>query len=121
MCLMTAAFVGIDWGDKKHDVCLRAAESEKLELSILEHTPEALSAWANELRERFAGRRIAVCLETQRGPIVSALLEHDIFVLFPVNPQSSRRRRPCRRRPNVEAKTVSVCGLQQALVERNRA
>lgn len=88
-----AAFIGIDWGDKKHDVCLKAAGSDKQESSVVEHSPEALSAWANELKERFGGKPVAVCLETQRGPIVSALLEHDIFVLFPVNPQSLARYR----------------------------
>lgn len=88
-----AAFIGIDWGDKKHDVCLKAADSGKLELSVVEHSPEALSAWAQQRRKRFAGRSVAVCLETQRGPIVSAILEHDIFVLFPLNPQSLARYR----------------------------
>lgn len=88
-----AAFIGIDWGDKKHDVCLAAADSDKQELSVVEHSPEALTAWANDLRQRFGGRPVAVCLETQRGPIVSALLEHDFFVLFPVNPQSLARYR----------------------------
>lgn len=88
-----AAFIGIDWGDKKHDVCLKATGSDKLELSELEHSPETLTAWAEGLRARFGGRRVAVCLETQRGPIVSALLQHDIFVLFPVTPQSLARYR----------------------------
>ena len=46
------------------------------------------SRWANKLRERFAGQRIAVCLELSHGPIVSALLEHDIFVIYPINPST---------------------------------
>jgi transposase len=88
-----AAFVGIDWGDKKHDACLKAADSDEAEFFVVEHSPEAIATWAAQLRERFNGRPIAVCLETNRGPIVSALLEHDIFVLFPVNPQSLARYR----------------------------
>ncbi len=35
-----AAFIGIDWADVKHDVCLQAADSNVLEFSILEHTPD---------------------------------------------------------------------------------
>src|SRR4029078_4559718 len=42
--------------------------------------------WANKLRERFAGAPVAVAVELARGPIVSALLEHDFLVLFPLNP-----------------------------------
>lgn len=83
-----AAFVGIDWADRKHDVCLQVAGSETSEMSILEHRPTAIEAWARKLRERFEGQRVAVCLELSQGPIVSALLEHDIFVIFPVNPST---------------------------------
>lgn len=83
-----AAFVGIDWADRKHDVCLQVAGSDTCEASILEHRPTAIEAWARNLRERFDGQRVAVCLELSQGPIVSALLEHDIFVIFPVNPST---------------------------------
>ena len=56
-------------------------------VSVLEHDPVAIDAWAARLRKRFAGRPIAVCvLQLARGPIVSALLEYDFFVIFPINP-----------------------------------
>jgi transposase len=83
-----AAFIGIDWADKKHDVCLAVSAAADPEHSVLAHRPGDIDAWAQTLRARFGGRRIAVCLELSQGPIVSALLEHDIFVLFPVNPST---------------------------------
>src|SRR3954464_4478843 len=83
-----AAFIGIDWADRKHDVCLQVAGTDSCEVSVLEHRPTVIDAWARRLRERFGGRPIAVCLELSQGPIVSALLEHDIFVIFPVNPST---------------------------------
>jgi transposase len=83
-----AAFIGIDWADRKHDVCLQVAGTDTREVSVLEHRPTVIDAWARRLRERFGGRPIAVCLELSQGPIVSALLEHDIFVIFPVNPST---------------------------------
>jgi transposase len=83
-----AAFIGIDWADRKHDVCLQVPGAPAPEASVLEHRPKAIDAWARQLRERFGGRRIAVCLELAQGPIVSALLEHDFFVIFPVNPST---------------------------------
>ena len=86
-----AAYVGIDWGDKKHDVCLSPGGSldpRDRERFELEHDPATIARWAKRLRKRFGGRPVAVCVELSRGPLVSALLEHDIFVIFPVNPQS---------------------------------
>jgi transposase len=82
-----AAFIGIDWADRKHDVCLQVPGA-KPEASVLEHRPKIIDAWARQLRDRFGGRPIAVCLELAQGPIVSALLEYDFFVIFPVNPST---------------------------------
>ena len=81
-----AAFIGIDWADKKHDVCLHVPGQTKRERSVLEHRPAAIREWAQKLSDRFGGAPIAVALELAQGPVVSALLEHDIFVLFPVQP-----------------------------------
>jgi Transposase len=79
------AFVGIDWADTSHAVCLQVAGSDSRESSVLAHTPEAINAWACRLRHRFGGRPIAVCLELTKGPLVSALRAHDFLVRFSVN------------------------------------
>jgi hypothetical protein len=83
-----AAFIGIDWADRKHDICLQVAGADTLEKSVIEHRPAVIDAWARNLRKRFDGRPVAVCLELSQGPIVSALLEHDFLVIFPVNPST---------------------------------
>src|SRR6266700_6345188 len=81
-----AAFVGIDWSDTKHDICLQAANGEKREWAVVPHRPVAIEAWASALRQRFAGRPVAVCLELAKGSLVYALQKHDFLVLFPVHP-----------------------------------
>jgi len=48
-----AAFVGIDWADRKHDVCLALGDGDKLELSVLPHRPSCIEAWAQSLRIPF--------------------------------------------------------------------
>jgi transposase len=88
-----AAFVGIDWADSKHDVCLQAAGSAKRECFVLTHTPEAIDAWVTTLRTRFNGQPIAICLELNKGPLVSALRKYDFLTLFPVNPLTLARYR----------------------------
>jgi transposase len=88
-----AAFVGIDWADAKHDVGLQAAGSQKREFSVLEHQPDTIDAWVSTLRTRFKGQPMAICLELNKGPIVSALGKYDFLVLFPVNPLTLARYR----------------------------
>jgi transposase len=88
-----AAFVGIDWADAKHDICLQAAGTAKRERFQLEHTPEAIDAWVTTLRTRFSGQPVAVCLELTKGPIVAALRTYDFLVLFPINPLTLARYR----------------------------
>jgi hypothetical protein len=68
-----ATLVGLDWADAKHDVCLQATGTVRREFLSFEHRPEAIDAWVQTLRTRFNGHRVAVCLERNKGPIVSAL------------------------------------------------
>src|SRR5437870_10952323 len=88
-----AAFVGIDWADAKHDVCLQTAGSATCECFQLTHTPEAIDAWLTTLRTPFNGQPVAICLELNNGPIVSALRKYDFLVLFPINPLTLARYR----------------------------
>ncbi len=86
-----AAFIGIDWADSKHDVCLLKSGSTHRQSSILRHTPEAIEAWANALRRQFGGKPVAICLELNKGPLVYALSKYDFMVLYPVNPLTVAR------------------------------
>src|SRR5215813_10028184 len=88
-----AAFVGLDWADAKHDVCLQAAGSEQREHESLDHTPEAIEAWVCSLQKRFEGQPIAIGLELNKGPIVFALRKYHFLVLFPINPLTLARYR----------------------------
>ena len=88
-----AAYLGIDWGDQEHSVCLAAVGSKKFETWTVKHTPEELDTWLSRLQERFEGKPVAVCLEISRGPLVSVLLRHPFVTVFPVNPQTLARYR----------------------------
>lgn len=86
-----AAMIGIDWADQKHDVSLQEAGKARVERDVLAHTPEALAEWLGQLRRRFGGRPLGIAVETSRGPLIHALLEHGFIVLYPVNPRSLQR------------------------------
>ncbi len=78
-----SAFVGIDWADQKHDICLSDPKSDKLEFLVLKHSPKEIDLWAMKLKNRFKNGLIAVCLEQTKGPLIYALLKYDFLVLPP--------------------------------------
>src|SRR5436190_1791663 len=82
-----AAFVGIDWADQHHAVSLCLPDLRRYESCDLAQRAEDLDAWAAQLRSRFGGQLVAVCLEQSRGPLVYALMKYEFLVLFPINPK----------------------------------
>jgi len=87
------AFIGIDWADAKHDICIQsAADDDEREFDVIPHKVELIDEWACTMRQRF-GSPIAVAVELSKGPIVYALQKHDCFVIFPVNPSTLTRYR----------------------------
>jgi transposase len=83
-----AAFVGLDWADQKHVVTLQEANSDQRQRFTLDQTPEALQSWIQLLRNRFAGRPVAIAVEQKRGALIYALMHVDFLHLYPVNPQT---------------------------------
>src|ERR1051326_2965219 len=80
-----AAFIGIDWADQRHAWAMQTPDGTLLQ-GELEHTPEAVEAWAMELERRFSGQSLAVALEQSRGSLVFMLSKYAHLVLFPVHP-----------------------------------
>ncbi|GAA4872654.1 IS110 family transposase [Ferrimonas pelagia] len=87
-----SAFVGIDWADQKHDICVQLAESDEREFSQIGSSPESISAWLEELHLQCQGK-IAIAVELKQGPIVYALQQFDYVTIFPVEPTTLARYR----------------------------
>ena len=81
------AIIGIDWADKKHDVCVYVTATGKQILSQIPHQTEKIDEWAQSLYRQYGGP-MAVAVELSKGPIVAALQKYDFFVLYPINPSS---------------------------------
>lgn len=86
------AYVGLDWADAEHSIHLQAADGRVEHRSVAQR-PEALQAWVADLRRRFPRGLIAVAIEQCRGAIAHFLLQHDCFVLYPINPKALARYR----------------------------
>ena len=57
-----SVYVGIDWADSKHDVCIQPKFSDEREFAVIRHRVEAIDAWAKDLHQRHGGC-IAVAVE----------------------------------------------------------
>jgi transposase len=88
-----AAFLGIDWANDKHDLCLLDATTHTKEFFRLAHKPEVLDAFLRQLRLRYPQQPIAVGVEQARGPLLFALLKYDFLTLYPIHPTTLARYR----------------------------
>jgi transposase len=88
-----AAFVGIDWADQEHAICIFHDGRKDMKEHTLEHSPETIAEWAESLRLRYDGRPVAVAVEQSRGGLVHALIQFKHIVLFPINPKQAARYR----------------------------
>jgi transposase len=84
-----AAFAALDWGDSRHAWSLQPAGSGQTEQGEIEHTPEAVQAWATELSRRFGGQPVAIAVEQSRGPLVFMLGQYSHLHIYPVHPRAA--------------------------------
>ena len=83
-----AALIGIDWADKKHDVCELPTGTKYHKFSVISAKPESLNDWALSLKKRYPGKKIAVACELKKGPLIYALSRHKHITLFPIDPST---------------------------------
>jgi transposase len=81
-----AAWIGIDWADEEHAICVLDPATGRSETSVLQHHAKTIDEWAAEIQQRFGGP-IAVCLEQSKGALIYALMKYDFLVLYPINPK----------------------------------
>lgn len=84
-----AAYVAIDWGDSKHVWSMQPADSDRRERGEIEHSPEAVTAWAAMLSARFDGQPVAVAVEQSRGPLVFMLGKYEQLHVYPIHPRAA--------------------------------
>ena len=89
LCLNNySAIVGIDWADKKHDLCELSLDDHAYHHSTISSRPEAIHDWARDLHKRFPDKPVAVACELKKGPLVYALMKHAHVVIIPLHPAS---------------------------------
>ena len=88
-----SVLIGIDWADKKHDVCEIDLKVKSPRYSVIASKPEAIHDWAMSLKQRFPDKPVAVACELKKGPLIYCLENYDHIVIFPINPSTVARYR----------------------------
>ena len=80
-----SVYVGIDWANDKHDVCIQVAHLSTRKFKVIKHSAKEINDWITNLHKQYKGQ-IAVAVELSKGPIVYALQKFDFVTIHPVNP-----------------------------------
>lgn len=83
-----AAFVGLDWADGEHAVCLRVAATDEIREYTIKQQPHLLHEWVAKLLKEFGGQKVGIAVEKSRGGLIYALMGYDFLVLYPINPKA---------------------------------
>lgn len=87
-----AAYVGWDWGQQHHAVDVAAPREVPWQATI-EQKPEAIRVFVEQLRKRYGGAAVALCIEQGRGAVMYALMQYEFLHLVPINPRAVARYR----------------------------
>lgn len=86
-------YAGIDWADNHHDTVVIDESSNIIGSLTVDHTPEGLAKLIAFLQDfNSEDAPLACIIETNRGLLVTALLEAGLAV-YPVNPKTVDRKR----------------------------
>jgi len=85
-----AVWVGIDWGHDEHQVCVLDEKRNVVLEDRMRHSPEGLRALVAKVLSFCAPERIAVAIETPRGPVVDAFVDRGVSV-YALNPKQLDR------------------------------
>jgi len=55
-----AAVIGVDWADKKHDICEIPTGTSTGRYAVILNKPQALNEWAMSLKARYPNQSVAV-------------------------------------------------------------
>jgi len=86
-----AVIIGIDWADRRHDVCI--IDAGRRSFQTIEHDPGVIADWLDQLRKKFPERPILMALEQGRGGLLHALQEAEDILIFSINPKQLARYR----------------------------
>ena len=83
-------YIGIDWSQTKHDICIRNNAGAIISRLLVEHSPEGLAKLERELSMlEIAPQDCHVAIETSYNPVVDYLVNRG-FMVYIIPPKSTK-------------------------------
>ncbi len=81
---MDSLFVGIDWANQYHDICIMHNDGSVFKESRITNDSDGFTHFDAQLKP-FLKEQILICIETNHGLLFEHLIQFN-FRLFPINP-----------------------------------
>lgn len=109
--------IGIDWADTKHDYHLIGMD-EKVHTGIFQQSPVAIAEQVAKWRAEHPGTTFAIGIETSKGALINALLEHEDIAIYPINPGALAHLRKSHRHGGGKSDPIDAQRIAEFLRDR---
>jgi transposase len=109
--------IGIDWADAKHDFHLITPEGSSTS-GVFKQDPKAIADVLQSWRNLCPGATLAVAIESCKGALINALLQHEDVCVYPVNPTALDHFRRSFGHAGAKSDPIDAMRLAQFLQQR---
>ena len=81
---MNSIFIGIDWADQKHDICITDVNGKTIKEFQITHNVEGFAKFDHQL-SIYDKNQIRICIETNSGLFFDHLIQFE-YSVYSVNP-----------------------------------
>ena len=113
-------FLGVDWADGKHDICVLDRDGQKVLVRQVEESAEGFSEFGRILTEwADQGIELRAIIEKPEGRIIDFLLDQGVSV-YPINPKSLKQARDLYRVSGAKSDLYDAWVLANLLRDHHR-
>ena len=114
--LPIGAYLGWDWADEKHDLCLRLPGEKSGSHTVIKNTPEVIHGYLQKLHQQFPEKRIVLSIEAARSALAPIFEEYASWlVLYEINPMAMSKYRQALHPSGVKSDAID-CALLADIV-----
>ena len=118
--LPIGAYLGWDWADEKHDLCLRLPDQKSGDHTVIQNTPEVIHGYLRQLHQQFPEKRIVLSIEAARSALAPIFEEYASWlVLYEINPVTMAKYRQAFHPSGVKSDAIDCALLADIVISHS--